>query len=128
MQLRESGFFDPPMDQDVTVKKGNRVIPLKFTLCDKDGYPVTDSDIIPPMAQVIYTGPPPDYDEVLLWTELTNVGQGDEGNLFEWAGGHWQLNLQTKTFTASGIYKIRVISRDPNYQIFPTCSVRFIVE
>ena len=120
------GFFDPPMEEDVIVKKGNRVIPLKFTLCDDEGYEVTDIDIAsPPMAQVIYIGSPPqDFSEV----ELTTVGHGDEGNTFEWVSGHWQLNLQTKMFTQPGIYEISVVSTDPSYMIAPTCSVRFIIE
>ena len=86
------GFFDPPLDADVTtVKKGNRVIPLKFTLCNEEGYEVTDIDIAsPPMAQVIWIGPP---DGDLVEQELTVVGHGDEGNLFEFSGGLWQLNL-----------------------------------
>jgi len=120
------GFFDPPMDQDVIVKKGNRVIPLKFTLCDDEGYEVTDIDLASqPMAQVVFIGPP---DGEIVEDELTTVGHGDDGNLFEWVSGHWQLNLQTKMFEASGIYEISVVSTDPSYMIAPTCSVRFIIE
>jgi hypothetical protein len=122
----EPGLFDPPMDNDVTVKKGNRVIPLKFTLCDKNGLPFTDV-ISPPMAEVDYYG---DAQGVEFEAEdFLTAGQGDDGNLFVFAGDHWQLNLQTKMFSAPGIYTITAVSTDPDsYQIYPACSVNFIID
>jgi hypothetical protein len=115
------GLFAPPADRDITVKKGNRVIPLKFTLCDDNVLPVTDvADLI---AEVDYEGGAGD----LSFTEedFLSAGHGDDTNLFSYVGEHWQLNLQTKMFDAAGVYLITVVSTDPDYVIDPTCSLRF---
>jgi hypothetical protein len=116
-------LFDPPADRDITVKKGNRVIPLKFELCDQDGFPVTNMDISGLIAEVDYTGPAGELD--FLEEDFLSAGHGEDTNVFSWVGDHWQLNLDTKMFEGSGVYMITVVSTDPDYVIDPTCSLRF---
>lgn len=117
-------LFDPPADRDITVKKGNRVLPLKFTLCDENGFPVTD--VSPPVAEVDFAGTldmDPDFYES---DQFLSAGHGDDGNEFVNIGDHWQLNLQTKMFIADGVYEIYAVSPDPaEYVISPTCSLLF---
>jgi len=99
------GFFDPPMDRNVTVKKRNRVLPIKFTLCDEDGVAVTDMDISAPIAEVDYTGP--GVDTIYDTDDFLTAGHGDDGNQFLFHDGDWRLNLRTKMFEGPGIYTIR---------------------
>lgn len=123
----DPGLFEPPMDDSIIVKKGTRVIPLKFSLCDDDGYPLTDQDISAPMVEVDYSGLAGnlDFEE----EDFLVTGKADIGNIFVYSGSKWQLNLQTKMFDASGVYTLTVVSTDPDsYEIFPTCSVDFIIE
>jgi hypothetical protein len=121
------GLFDPPMDQNVTVKKGTRVIPLQFTLCDELGNELTDEDISPPMVEVDYVGNAGDL--VFEADDFLTTGHGDDGNIFSYSGSKWVLNLQTKMFSQDGVYTITAVSTDPdNYEIFPTCSVDFIIQ
>jgi len=120
------GLFDPPMDVAVSVKKPNRVLPLKTTLCDASGNPLTDMDISAPMADVDYDGPA--VGIAFNADDYLSAGHGDDTNLFAYAGSHWQLNLQTKMFAAKGVYTITVVSTDPRYYFSPSCSVDFIIE
>jgi len=123
----DPGLFEPPMDRDVAVKKKNRVLPLKFTLCDKDGFPITDMDISAPVVEVDYTGPAGD----LSWEpdDFLSSGHGEDGNQFVYVDGVWRLNLGTKMFDGKGRYTIRVVSTDPAaYVIDPTCSVNFDIQ
>jgi len=113
------GKFDPPADSNMTLKKGTRAVPLKFELCDADGLPVTD--ILPPVAQVSYIGPGNSFD--FPEEAIQTVGPADPGNTFVLVGDGWHLNLLTKMLTTSGIYRITVVSTDPDYVISPTCSL-----
>ena len=112
--------FEPPMDKTVVVTKPNRVLPLKMVCTDAVGTTLTNLEIVPPVVEVDCnsTNFIPDAVEEALFS-----GVGDEGNMFEYSGGYWQFNLQTKNFTAIGTYTIRPVSGDTtNYEIstYPT--------
>ena len=119
--------FEPPMDKTVSVKKKNRVLPLKMELLDKDGASITDLDInASPIVEVDYNGGVPATEPPETYLP---AGQGDEGNQFVFTESYWQFNLQTKNFSGAGEYTIRAISGDPNvYTIIdPTCTATFMI-
>ena len=110
--------FEPPADRDVSVKKPNRVVPLRMTLLDKDGMIVYD--IASPVVEVDYSG---SYIfEPGGLEELNFAGRGDEGNMFAFNGSNWAFNLSTKGL-ASGEYTITAVAGSPDYVIDPTCEV-----
>jgi dipeptidyl aminopeptidase/acylaminoacyl peptidase len=110
--------FEPPMDKTISVKKKNRVLPLKMVCYDGETE-LTDLDIAPPVVEVDYvdsSGVPGAVEEVLY------AGQGDEGNQFVYSDGYWRFNLQTKNFSAYGTYTIKAKSGDTNsYTIQVPC-------
>jgi Leucine-rich repeat (LRR) protein len=120
--------FEPPMDKTVSVKKKNRVLPLKMVFIDENGIEITDTDIVaPPVVEIDFTGgnptEPPGED-------FLSAGQGDEGNQFVYTGdSKWQFNLQTKNFSGAGTYTIRAVSGDPaEYDIEqPGCVAEFVI-
>jgi len=119
--------FEPPMDEPVSVKKKNRVLPLKMVLFDENGMEVTDVDVTaPPLVEIDFTG---GYPTEPPGEDFLPAGQGDEGNQFVFTGSRWQFNLQTKNFSGSGTYTIRAVSGDPSeYLIDPTCIATFLIE
>jgi hypothetical protein len=119
--------FEPPMGNGpVTVKK-NRVLPFKGTLLS-DSIPITNMDIIaPPVIQVLYDSGEGDA------TDVTNyalpVGQGTEGNQFEFDGTWWHFNMGTKGYTSPGTYTVSMVSGDlTEYVINPTCTAQFVIK
>lgn len=117
--------FEPPIDKAVSVKKKNRVLPLKMVLFDQSGTEVTDLDA-PPVVEVDFTGGTPTNPP---GEEFLSAGHGDEGNEFVYTGNYWRFNLQTKNFSSSGIYTIKAVSSDPNeYTIAPMCEATFVIE
>ena len=61
--------------------------------------------------------------------EALSAGQGDDGNQFVYTGSHWQLNLKTKNYSASGTYTVTIISGDEDeYTIDPTCEATFVIQ
>jgi hypothetical protein len=118
--------FEPPMDKTISVKKKNRVLPLKMVCYDGESE-LTDLDIVPPVVEVDYVdsyGVPGAVEEVLY------AGQGDEGNQFVYSDGYWRFNLQTKNFSAYGTYNIKAKSGDTNSYIIevPSPEATFVVE
>lgn len=98
--------FDPPMDKTVSVKKKNRVLPLKMVCTDSAGNELTDADIDPPIVQVVKTA---SSEAATIGDEdLLSAGQGDTGNEFTYDGNFWQFNISTKNFTGTGTYEISV--------------------
>jgi len=98
--------FEPPMDKTVSVKKRNRVLPLKMVCVDGAGNELTDADIDAPIVQVVKDGGA--MEETVPDDEYLFAGKGDEGNEFTFAGSQWQFNLSTKNFTGQGTYEISV--------------------
>ncbi len=101
--------FDAPMDQPISVKKKNRVLPLKMVCTNSAGDILGDSDIAAPIVQVTRLGGgtvTTPVDDVFL-----AAGQGTDGNEFEFNSGsmNWSFNLQTKNFSGSGTYIITAI-------------------
>jgi len=120
--------FEPPMDKVVSVKKKNRVLPLKMELRDEYGAAITKFDIdAPPIVEVDFSsgGPSTDPEDTYL-----PAGLGDEGNKFTFTDeGKWQFNLQSKNFTGTGTYTIRPVSGDSGeYVIDPPCKATFVIE
>ena len=118
--------FEPPMDNLVTVKKKNRVLPLKMTL-DFRSAEVSDIDITAaPVVEIDFTAGNPTTPP---GEELLSAGKGDEGNQFVYTGSKWGFNLQSKNFSGKGTYTITVVSGDPDeYSIAPTCRTTFIIQ
>lgn len=98
--------FDAPMDKVISVKKVNRVLPLKMVCADADGNPLGAGSIAAPIVQVTKTPASPATDPV---SELLSAGQGTDGNQFVFDGSEWVFNLQTKNFTGSGTYTITAV-------------------
>lgn len=109
--------FEPPADRDVSVKKPNRVVPLRMTLLDGDGQIVFNIDS--PVVNVAYEGSYT-YGPSTL-EELNYAGRGDEGNMFQFDGSKWAFNLSTRGL-ASGEYTITAVSGG-DYVIDPSCEV-----
>lgn len=118
--------FQAPLNEDVSVKKPNRVLPFRMSLVDAMGIPLTGSDITAnPVLQVEYTGV---YAGDADLNDLDTAGKGDDGNMFTFNGGTWALNAKTKGL-ASGMYSISVVSGDlAEYVISPTCQVDLTVQ
>jgi transposase InsO family protein len=118
--------FESPMNQLVTVKHKNRVLPLKMQLTDAAGTLITSAGVqTPPVVEIVFSGGVPAAvpDDTYL-----AAGQGDIGNTFTFVDNIWQFNLQTKNFSGAGTYTIRAISGNPNeYLINPRCQATFVI-
>lgn len=99
--------FDAPMDKVISVKKNNRVLPLKMVCTDGSGNVAGAGNIAAPIVQVTKTPAGPATDPV---AELLSAGQGTDGNEFVFSGSQWAFNLQTKNFTGTGTYTITVVA------------------
>jgi len=119
--------FEPPLDKPISVKKKNRVLPLKMMCFDMDGNELTDLDLVPPPVVVIgFTGGDPTNPPA---EEFLSAGQGDDGNQFVYSGSKWQFNLQTKNFSGSGTYTINAVTGDPLvYVIVPAPEAEFVIQ
>ncbi len=101
--------FEAPLDMDVSVKKPNRVLPLRMELLDGEGVPQTDSEIFAnPVVQVIYSGAGVSTADL---ESLETAGKGDDGNMFVFNGSNWAFNMKTKGL-APGSYTITAVSGD----------------
>ena len=120
--------FEPPMDRTRSVKKRNRVLPLKMELIDDTDTAITDFDIVALPLVEVDISPAGDVTEP-AGEVLLSAGQGDSGNQFVFSGVSWDFNLQTKNFSGEGTYTITAVSGDPTeYVIDPTCEATFIIE
>lgn len=115
--------FLPPADRAISVKKPNRVLPLRMTLIDGDG--MSAWDLAAPVVNVNFA--PSSGDPASDIEELTFAGRGDEGNQFLFDGTHWAFNLRTTGF-ASGVYTITAKPGSADYVISPTCEVVLTVQ
>ncbi len=119
--------FDPPAHKPISVKKPNRVLPLRMVLLDSNGQIVTDGTIQnPPILEVDLVSPsssvePPD--------ELIEAGQGDMGNEFAFTDGQWKFKLKLSNFSGPGLYEASVVSGDTNEYFIaqPTCAATFTI-
>ncbi len=56
------------------------------------------------------------------------AGHGTESNQFAFTtDGKWQLNLKTKNYTASGIYRITMVSGDDSEYGVNSCQTEFVI-
>ncbi len=99
--------FDAPMDKSVTVKKNNRVLPLKMICTDATGNVVSVGNMAAPIVQVTKVG---GADPTVPVDTYLSAGQGTEGNEFVFDGTRWVFNLQTKNFTGTGTYSITAVA------------------
>ena len=117
--------FDAPMDKTVSVKKGNRVLPLKMVCSDGNGNTLGSGGIAPPVIQVTKSAPVGPATDPL--GEILSAGQGTDGNEFVFDGSRWHFNLQTKNFTGSGTYTITAVAGDGGLLLLaPTAT--FVIE
>lgn len=110
--------FEPPADNALTVKRPNRVLPLRMNLVDADGMNVWN--IAPPVVSVSYVAS--DGEDSVAVEELKFVGNGYEGNQFLFNDDEWAFNLSTRGL-ASGEYTISAVPGSNDYEISPTCEV-----
>jgi hypothetical protein len=117
--------FTPPMNKVVSVKKKNRVLPLKMVLLD-NGTAITDLDIVAsPVVGIEFTGGDPTDPG---GEDFLPAGKGGAGNEFVFSGNNWGFNLQSKNFAGAGTYMITAVSGDPaEYVIAPTCTAIFVI-
>ena len=115
--------FSPPADRVISVKKPNRVLPLRMTLRDTDG--MSAWDLAAPVVNVNFAAANGDPSSDL--EELTFAGRGDEGNQFLFDGTHWAFNLKTTGF-APGVYTITAKPGSADYVINPPCEVTLTVQ
>lgn len=125
--------FEYPMDSGAVTVKKNRVLPLKVQFLDMDGNMVTDHDIAaPPVLQVHYDSYIEEYP-VDVTDDVRSAGKRSKhskGNQFAFSkDSNWELNLDTKKFTAQGTYTLSIVTgNDVEYGIVPMCEVTFVVE
>jgi len=100
--------FDAPMDKPISVKKNNRVLPLKMVCTDANGNVLGSGSIAAPIVQVVKTTP--NGDATSPADTLLSAGQGTDGNEFVFDGSRWVFNLQTKNFTGNGTYTITAVA------------------
>lgn len=115
--------FLPPADRAISVKRPNRVLPLRMTLLDD--YGMSGWDLAPPVVNVDFE--PANGDPASDLEELTYAGRGDEGNQFFFDGTQWAFNLSTKGFSP-GVYTITAKPGSADYAISPTCEVTLTVQ
>ena len=119
-------LFEAPLDTDVTVKKANRVLPLRMELIFDGEFAISSDDLAsPPVLQVSYVGSATNTVDL---ADLDTAGKGDDGNMFAFNGSKWAFNMKTKGL-ASGVYSISAVSGDATeYVIDPTCEVSLTVQ
>ena len=119
--------FQPPLDEEVALRKPNRVLPLRFNLFDGDGFELTGADISAnPVLQVTFDGVSYSGDADL--ENVDTAGRGDDGNMFIFDDTYWGLNMKTKGLSP-GHYTLSVVSGDATeYQLDPTCEVGVAIQ
>lgn len=116
--------FTSPADQNIVVKRPNRVIPLRFVLRDKEGSLIYS--IEPPVLQVNYSSPLV-TGEGIEGIEVDSAGAGDDGNRFYFDGEEWSFNLKTKGL-ASGKYTLSVSRGAGEYELANSCVTTLVIE
>jgi sugar lactone lactonase YvrE len=114
-----TGFDDPFANPLALKKKSKRTIPLKMTLTNSEGAVITDTDVeAPPVVNVLFGGQvfgevPPDSDDLLP------TGGANEDNIFRFndSTDQWEYNLDTKQFTAPGVYTVKPVAGNDSYTI-----------
>lgn len=119
------GFYEP-FDRAVSLPgRSRRVIPLRMSLLDQDGFEVGSDTITAPVVSVSHTGAigGGELDEL-----AESAGRATEGNSFVWddVAGEWTFNLGTKPFTGEGTYTVSATAGDDDYAIDPTCVGTFV--
>lgn len=118
--------FEPPMDELVSVRRPNRIVPFKMQVFDAGGMLQSDADITPPVIQI-------DYDSTILGgpegEELNSAGRGDEGNRFSFDpdDGTWQFNLGLKGL-AEGSYIVTAVSGESELYTLAGCEGMFEIQ
>lgn len=118
--------FDPPLHRGRVVVRGQRALPLKARLFDKDGLEVAAVDLEEaPTLQVWYKYGTPDAVDVTDAIEA--VGEGTQEGQFVYVDGRWRFNLKTVNFRATGTYTVSMRSGHPEeYVVDPPCAVVFV--
>ncbi len=116
--------FEAPLDRAISVKKANRVVPLKMACTDTNGNLLGAGDIAAPLVKVTKANPAGAATTPV--DTYLSAGNGD-GNAFVFNGSRWVFNLQTNNFTGSGTYTITAVGSGSNLLVgAPTGT--FIVE
>jgi len=121
--------FGAPMNGSAVIVRGPRSLPLKASLLDSEGLPVTGA-IVGAAPRLTVTlmpasgGPPVDVTD-----RATPNGEGLGGAVFSFTlDGRWQYNLDTSPFRAPGEYRVTLVSGDPaEYLVAPECTGTFVV-
>jgi hypothetical protein len=120
-----NGFFEPFADPIGLSKKERRVIPLRMTLTDDGGVPLTSADVTAPTVSVKRTAGTTIED---LDTLVTSPGAATSGNSFIWneVTQQWEYNLSTGPYTAAGTYTVSVVAGDDAYALAQPCTGTFV--
>jgi hypothetical protein len=120
-----NGFFEPFADPIGLSKKERRVIPLRMTLADDGGVPLTSADVTAPTVSVKRTAGTTIED---LDTLVTSPGAATSGNSFVWneVAQQWEYNLSTSPYTAAGTYNVSMVAGDDAYALEQPCTGTFV--
>lgn len=115
-------------DYPAFVRK-KRTLPLKVQLFGESGEELTDADLLdPPVIEVIFEAQNDPGSAVDVTAYALPSGLGSEGNELVYSGDWWRFNLNTRNYSASGVYTVFVVTSSPLwYEIDPTCVTQFVI-
>lgn len=113
----------------VVVRK-KRTLPFKIQLLDENGTELSDADLLDaPVIEVVFEAQANPSSATDVTSRALPSGLGTVGNEFVYSGGWWRFNLNTKNYSASGVYTVYVVTSAPLwYEIDPTCVTQFIIQ
>jgi hypothetical protein len=122
-----AGFL-PPFDVPIALKKKqDRAIPIKMTLKNSIEQVVTDASIASPVVNIEFT-PNGSTDAVNVTSQLLPLGSANDDNIFRFdpPTSKWIYNLGTKFFGAPGMYRVKALPGNTDYNIDGSCSGTFV--
>jgi hypothetical protein len=121
--------FGAPMNGSALVVRGPRSIPLKASLFDSEGLPVTNTTVAAAPRVTITHMPAGGGAPVDVSDRASANGNGRDGLAFAYTlDARWQYNLDTAAFTAPGEYRVTLVSGDAGeYLVAPVCTGTFVV-
>jgi hypothetical protein len=104
------GVILPPIANDgssVFLQKGQRTIPVKFTVCDANGNPISDPNAVflngccGSITVLTRMRGTVDNVNAMATNDIPDVA-------FHWVGDHWQFNLVTTNLDAGYVYTFQI--------------------
>jgi hypothetical protein len=121
--------FGAPMNGSAVIVRSPRTLPLKASLLDGEGLPVTSATVAAAPRLTVTLSPAGGGPAVDVTDRASPSGQGRDGPSFAFTlDGRWQYNLDTGAFTAPGEYRVTLVSGDTGeYLVAPVCTGTFVV-